>query len=87
MHCPTGDSLGHASRAIAAFTSAAGAPGGGKALVFSGRNGKVIRTMTGNIPGELLGFDALPAGDVNGDGRIDFLITGARTGHLVLGNQ
>ena len=78
---------GHDDVVIAAFTSAAGAPGGGQALVFSGRNGKVIRTMTGNIPGELLGFDALPAGDVNGDGRIDFLITGARTGYLVLGNQ
>ncbi len=80
------DGDGHDDLVIAAFRSNAGAPGGGKMFVFSGRNGKVIRTMTGTVPGELLGFDALAVGDVNADGRIDFLITGVRTAHLILGN-
>ncbi|HKY34073.1 MAG TPA: integrin alpha [Candidatus Polarisedimenticolia bacterium] len=80
------DGDGHDDLVIAAFTSGAGAPGAGKMFVFSGRNGKVIRTMTGTAAGELLGFDALAVGDVNGDGRIDFLITGTTTAHLILGN-
>jgi hypothetical protein len=77
---------GHDDLVIAAFRSSAGAPGGGKMFVISGRNGQVIRTATGNVPGALLGFDALAVGDVNGDGRIDFLLTGGAVAHLILGN-
>ena len=80
------DGDGHDDVVMAAFTSSAGAPGGGKMLVFSGRNGKLIRTMTGTTANELLGFDALAVGDVNDDGLIDFLITGTTTVHLILGN-
>jgi len=77
---------GYDDLVIAAFTSSAGAPGGGKMYVISGRNGKVLRTATGNVPGALLGFDAVAVGDVNGDGRIDFLLTGGAVAHLILGN-
>jgi hypothetical protein len=80
------DGDGHDDLVIAAYTSSAGAPAGGKMFVISGRNGKVIRTATGNVPGALLGFDALAVGDVNGDGRIDFLLTGGAIAHLILGN-
>ena len=80
------DADGHDDIVIAAFASSAAATAGGKMYVFSGRNGKVIRTMTGDMAGEQLGFDALAVGDVNDDGRIDFLITGVRTAHLILGN-
>jgi hypothetical protein len=80
------DGDGHDDLVIAAFTSSAGAPAGGKMFVISGRNGKVIRTATGNVPGALLGFDALAVGDVSGDGRIDFLLTGGAIAHLILGN-
>jgi hypothetical protein len=80
------DGDGHDDIVMAAFLSTAAATAGGKMYVFSGRNGKVIRTMTGDMAGEQLGFDALAVGDVNGDGRIDFLITGVRTAHLILGN-
>jgi FG-GAP repeat protein/VCBS repeat protein len=80
------DRDGHDDIVMAAFTSSAGAPSGGKMYVFSGRNGKVIRTMTGTVAGERLGFDALAVGDVNGDGLIDFLITGVTTAHLILGH-
>jgi hypothetical protein len=80
------DRDGHDDIVIAAFTSSVGAPAGGKMYVFSGRNGKIIRTMTGNVAGERLGFDALAVGDVNRDGLIDFLITGVTTAHLILGH-
>ncbi len=80
------DGDGHDDMVIASYLSSAGAPGAGRMTVYSGRNGKVIRRMTGTVAGELLGFDALAVGDVNGDGRIDFLITGTTTAHLILGN-
>jgi hypothetical protein len=80
------DGDGHDDLVIAAFTDSAGAPAGGKMFVISGRNAKVIRTATGNVPGALLGFDALAVGDVSGDGRIDFLLTGGAVAHLILGN-
>ncbi len=80
------DGDGHDDLVIAAFTSSAGAPAGGKMFVISGRNGKVIRTATGNVPGALLGVDALAVGDVSGDGRIDFLLTGGAVAQLILGN-
>jgi hypothetical protein len=80
------DGDGHDDLVIAAYLSSAGASLGGKMFVYSGRNGKVIRTMTGNVAGERLGFDALAVGDVNGDGKVDFLITGVTTAHLILGH-
>ena len=77
---------GHDDLVIAAYRSNAGAPLGGKMFVISGRDGKVIRAATGSVPGALLGFDALAVGDVSGDGRIDFLLTGGSVAHLILGN-
>jgi hypothetical protein len=50
---------------------------GGRVQVFSGRDGRLLRTITGRIPGETLGFDAVGVGDVNGDGAVDYLITSA----------
>jgi len=80
------DGDGAADMVLAAFTSSAGAQQGGKVYLFSGKTGKVLRTMTGTTAGSLLGFDALPLGDVNGDGKIDFLITGADVAYVVAGN-
>ncbi len=51
------------------------APSGGRVYVYSGRDGALLRTVTGRIPGETLGFDATGIGDVDGDGLIDLLIT------------
>ena len=71
---------------LAGFTNSDGAQGGGKVYVFSGKTGKVLRTMTGSVPFARLGFDALPLGDVNADGKVDFLITGFDVAHVVAGN-
>ena len=63
--------------ATGAWQFAGAAPSGGKIYVFSGRNGELLRTITGNVPGETLGFDSTGLGDVNGDGVPDLLVTSA----------
>lgn len=75
---------GYADLIVAAYTSSAGAPFGGKAYVVSGYDGSVLRTITSAVAGELLGVDALGFGDVNGDGVTDYIITGFGTtvGHV-----
>jgi len=49
----------------------------GKVYVFSGRTGLVLTTLTGRVPGDTFGFDTAGMGDVDGDGRVDFLISSA----------
>lgn len=53
------------------------APAGGKIYVYSGRNGGIIREITGSIVGETLGFDTTGIGDIDGDGVPDLLLTSA----------
>jgi FG-GAP repeat len=84
---PDLDGDGAADFFIGAYTSSAGAPSGGKLYLYSGKAGKVLRTMTGTTAGNLLGFDGLPLGDVNADGRTDFLITGVDVAHVVAGDR
>jgi hypothetical protein len=60
---------------IGAWQYAAAAPSGGKVYLYSGKDGSLLRTITGRVPGETLGFDATGAGDVDGDGVIDLLLT------------
>lgn len=71
------DGDGHADLAIGAWRHAGAAPMGGKVTVFSGKDGSVLRTITGKIPGETLGFDSTHLGDVDGDGVVDLLLTSA----------
>jgi hypothetical protein len=60
---------------IAAYTSSAGASAGGKAYLYSGRDGAVMRTITGTVPNDNLGVDALAIGDVDGDRLTDYILT------------
>jgi hypothetical protein len=60
---------------LGAWQHASAAPSGGKIYLFSGKDGSVLRTITGRVPGETLGFDAAGVGDVDGDGVTDLLLT------------
>jgi hypothetical protein len=85
------DRDGYDDLLIGAWQHSSGAPSGGKVYLYSGRDGTVIRTITGRVPGETLGFDATGIGDADGDGVVDFLVTsswsnisGFRSGRMYL---
>ncbi len=69
------DGDGYADLIIAGYTSSAGAPGAGRATVFSGRTREVLQVITSTTANENFGVDALGLGDVDGDGRTDFVVT------------
>lgn len=66
---------GHDDLVIGAWQYATAAQSGGKVYVYSGKDGKLLRSITGRVPGETFGFDATGVGDVDGDGVIDLLLT------------
>ncbi|MEO8200137.1 MAG: FG-GAP-like repeat-containing protein [Gemmatimonadota bacterium] len=68
---------GHADLAVGAWQFAGAAPSGGKIYVYSGKDGSLLRTVTGQVPGETLGFDSTGLGDVDGDGIPDLLVSSA----------
>jgi hypothetical protein len=71
------DRDGYDDMLIGGWQNATAAPSGGKLYLYSGKDGTLMRTITGKIPGETLGFDTTGIGDVNGDGTVDFLVTSA----------
>jgi FG-GAP repeat/Tetratricopeptide repeat len=71
------DHDGHADLIIGSWQYAGAAPSGGRASLYSGKDGHLMKSYTGKVPGETFGFDAVGMGDVDGDGTIDFLITSA----------
>lgn len=68
---------GHADIITAAWQHGSEAPSGGKCYLYSGKDGSLMRTITGKVPGETLGFDTTNLGDINEDGIPDFLLTSA----------
>ncbi len=60
---------------IAGYTNSDGAPQAGKAYVYSGRSGALLRTITATVAGDFFGVDATGVGDVDGDGETDYLVT------------
>ncbi|MFT7619598.1 MAG: hypothetical protein ACI97A_003254 [Planctomycetota bacterium] len=47
----------------------------GKAIVFSGANGSIIHVLAGGAAGDIFGAKAAGAGDVNGDGFDDLIVS------------
>lgn len=66
---------GHDDLVVGAWQYSAAAASGGKIYLYSGKDGTLLRTITGRVPGETLGFDATGIGDVDGDGALDLLVT------------
>jgi hypothetical protein len=76
---------GHADLIVGAWQYAGAAISGGRAYLYSGRDGALLRTFTCRTPGDTFGFDAVTMGDVDGDGTVDLLITSAWSG--ISGNR
>jgi FG-GAP repeat/Tetratricopeptide repeat/FG-GAP-like repeat len=52
----------------------------GRICLYSGKDGKLLKTYTCRVPGDTLGFDAVGMGDIDGDGAIDLLVTSGWSG-------
>lgn len=74
------DGDGHADLIVGAWQYAGAAVGGGRAYLYSGLDGHLIRTYTCRTPGDTFGFDAVTMGDVRRDGMTAFLITSGWSG-------
>jgi hypothetical protein len=74
------DGDGRADFIVGAWQYSGAAIGGGRAYLYSGKDGRLLKTYTCRTPGDTFGFDAVALGDVDGDGIVDFLITSAWSG-------
>ena len=74
------DGDGFADLIVGSWQYGQAAISGGRAYLYSGRDGHLLKTYTCRVPGDTFGFDAVGMGDVDGDGTIDFLITSAWSG-------
>jgi FG-GAP repeat/FG-GAP-like repeat/Tetratricopeptide repeat len=74
------DHDGHADLIVGAWQYSREAVGAGRAYLYSGKDGHLIKTFTCRIPGDTFGFDSVTMGDVDKDGTIDFLITSGWSG-------
>jgi len=61
---------------IAGYHNGEGATLAGKAYVYSGATGALLRTMTSTVGNETLGYDAVQLGDLDGDAFPDYLLSG-----------
>jgi hypothetical protein len=74
------DHDGRADLVVGAWQYAGAAPSGGRIYLYSGKDGRLLKTYTSRINGDTLGFDAVGIGDIDGDGIVDFLVTSAWSG-------
>ncbi len=74
------DHDGHADLIVGAWQQASGATSAGKASLFSGQEGKLLKSYTCKTAGDTFGFDAVGMGDIDGDGSDDLLITSGWSG-------
>lgn len=66
---------GHDDLVIASWTSNSAVEFGGKVGVYSGADGSLLHLATGSVQLDALGVDALPLGDLNGDGLPEYMLT------------
>lgn len=76
------DGDGHADLIVGLYTNGAGANNAGRCVLYSGRDGSVMRIFTATTANAQVGFDCVGVGDVNNDGAIDLLLAGS-TGSVV----
>jgi hypothetical protein len=69
------DGDGREDLIVGAWQYGKAAISGGRAYLYSAKDGHLIKTFTCRTPGDTFGFDAVGLGDVDGDGTADLLIT------------
>jgi len=74
------DGDGHDDLIVGAWQYAGAAVSGGRAYLYSGKDGRLMKTFTCRTPGDTFGFDSVAMGDIDKDGTLDFLITSAWSG-------
>jgi FG-GAP-like repeat/TPR repeat/FG-GAP repeat len=74
------DGDGRADLIVGAWQYGQAAISGGRAYLYSGRDGQLLKTFTCRTPGDTLGFDAVGLGDVNRDGTAALLVTSGWSG-------
>jgi hypothetical protein len=74
------DGDGRADLIVGAWQYSGAAKSGGRAYLYSGRDGRLMATYTCRVPEETFGFDAVGIGDINKDGVVDLLITSGWSG-------
>jgi FG-GAP repeat len=71
---------GRADLIIGSWQYSVAAQSAGRAYLYDGRNGQLLRTYTSRIPGDTFGFDAVGMGSVDGRGQSELLITAGWSG-------
>ncbi len=74
------DGDGRADLIVGAWQYGKVAVSAGRAYLYSGGTGRLLRTYTCRTPGDTFGFDAVGLGDVDRDGTTDLLITSGWSG-------
>jgi hypothetical protein len=74
------DGDGYPDLIVGSWQYSVAANSAGRVYLYSGKDGRLMKTYTCRIPGDTLGFDAVGMGDVDHDGTVDFLLTSAWSG-------
>jgi hypothetical protein len=71
---------GHADLIVGSWQYSIAAQSGGRAYLYDGRTGRLLRTYTDRIPGDTFGFDAVGMGSADSAGQAELLITSGWSG-------